>query len=213
MQSNASDVTTQSLAELRVYTTVPRYRNITAFLGCLENETNTNPSTEDLVALSFLDRFATLSRTLGMSFCSSSTSQFMILNDTHSAVVLRRQWCWTRVATSLRIHPWHLLWTLIVRIIPVIIPVLHAKVQVVSRLTIKPSSCTILFLNSKYATASRWFSSRLTASRRWTSVSLQNVSQSAHPTYVSYWLCSDTKYVINFRYLTACLQSTTIMTT
>jgi len=30
-------VTTQFLAELRVYTTVSRYRNITAFLGCLEN--------------------------------------------------------------------------------------------------------------------------------------------------------------------------------
>lgn len=37
MQSNASDVTTQFLAELRVYTTIPRHRNITAFLGCLEN--------------------------------------------------------------------------------------------------------------------------------------------------------------------------------
>ena len=37
MQSNASDVTTQSLAELRVYTTLSRHRNIAAFLGCLEN--------------------------------------------------------------------------------------------------------------------------------------------------------------------------------
>ncbi|EGN99951.1 hypothetical protein SERLA73DRAFT_88732 [Serpula lacrymans var. lacrymans S7.3] len=37
MQSNASDVTTQFLAELRVYTTVARHRNIAAFLGCLEN--------------------------------------------------------------------------------------------------------------------------------------------------------------------------------
>jgi serine/threonine protein kinase len=37
MQSNASDVTTQSLAELRVYTTLARHRNIAAFLGCLEN--------------------------------------------------------------------------------------------------------------------------------------------------------------------------------
>lgn len=37
MQSNAQDVTTQFLAELRVYTTVPRHRNIAAFLGCLEN--------------------------------------------------------------------------------------------------------------------------------------------------------------------------------
>ncbi|KAF9237564.1 kinase-like domain-containing protein [Melanogaster broomeanus] len=37
MQSNAQDVTTQFLAELRVYTTVSRHRNITAFLGCLEN--------------------------------------------------------------------------------------------------------------------------------------------------------------------------------
>ena len=37
MQSNASDVTTQFLAELRVYTTLPRHRNIVAFLGCLEN--------------------------------------------------------------------------------------------------------------------------------------------------------------------------------
>ncbi|EPQ56912.1 kinase-like protein [Gloeophyllum trabeum ATCC 11539] len=37
MQSNASDVTTQFLAELRVYTTVTRHRNIAAFLGCLEN--------------------------------------------------------------------------------------------------------------------------------------------------------------------------------
>lgn len=37
MQSNASDVTTQFLAELRVYTTLARHRNIAAFLGCLEN--------------------------------------------------------------------------------------------------------------------------------------------------------------------------------
>jgi serine/threonine protein kinase len=37
MQSNASDVTTQFLAELRVYTTLPRHRNIAAFLGCLES--------------------------------------------------------------------------------------------------------------------------------------------------------------------------------
>lgn len=37
MQSNASDVTTQFLAELRVYTKVARHRNIAAFLGCLEN--------------------------------------------------------------------------------------------------------------------------------------------------------------------------------
>lgn len=37
MQSNANDVTTQFLAELRVYTTVSRHRNIAAFLGCLEN--------------------------------------------------------------------------------------------------------------------------------------------------------------------------------
>lgn len=37
MQSNAKDVTTQFLAELRVYTTVTRHRNIAAFLGCLEN--------------------------------------------------------------------------------------------------------------------------------------------------------------------------------
>jgi serine/threonine protein kinase len=37
MQSNATDVTTQFLAELRVYTTLARHRNITAFLGCLEN--------------------------------------------------------------------------------------------------------------------------------------------------------------------------------
>ncbi|KAH7888874.1 kinase-like protein [Phlebopus sp. FC_14] len=37
MQSNAQDVTTQFLAELRVYTTVARHRNIAAFLGCLEN--------------------------------------------------------------------------------------------------------------------------------------------------------------------------------
>ncbi|KAI6121555.1 kinase-like domain-containing protein [Pisolithus sp. B1] len=37
MQSNASDVTTQFLAELRVYTTAARHRNIAAFLGCLEN--------------------------------------------------------------------------------------------------------------------------------------------------------------------------------
>ncbi|KAG2148648.1 kinase-like protein [Suillus bovinus] len=37
MQSNASDVTTQFLAELRVYTTVSRHRNIATFLGCLEN--------------------------------------------------------------------------------------------------------------------------------------------------------------------------------
>ena len=37
IQSNASDVTTQFLAELRVYTTVSRHRNIAAFLGCLEN--------------------------------------------------------------------------------------------------------------------------------------------------------------------------------
>lgn len=37
IQSNAQDVTTQFLAELRVYTTVSRHRNIAAFLGCLEN--------------------------------------------------------------------------------------------------------------------------------------------------------------------------------
>ncbi|THH06576.1 hypothetical protein EW146_g9570 [Bondarzewia mesenterica] len=37
MQSNANDVATQFLAELRVYTTVPRHRNLPAFLGCLEN--------------------------------------------------------------------------------------------------------------------------------------------------------------------------------
>ncbi|KAJ7272078.1 kinase-like domain-containing protein [Mycena haematopus] len=37
MQSNAQDVTVQFLAELRVYTTVPRHRNICAFLGSLEN--------------------------------------------------------------------------------------------------------------------------------------------------------------------------------
>ena len=37
MQSNAKDVTTQFLAELRVYTTVTRHRNIAAFLGSLEN--------------------------------------------------------------------------------------------------------------------------------------------------------------------------------
>lgn len=37
MQSNATDVTVQFLAELRVYTTLPRHRNIAAFLGCLEN--------------------------------------------------------------------------------------------------------------------------------------------------------------------------------
>lgn len=37
MQSNANDVITQFLAELRVYTTVTRHRNIAAFLGCLEN--------------------------------------------------------------------------------------------------------------------------------------------------------------------------------
>ncbi|KAK1226073.1 hypothetical protein PQX77_010938 [Marasmius sp. AFHP31] len=37
MQSNASDVTVQFLAELRVYTTVTRHRNICAFLGSLEN--------------------------------------------------------------------------------------------------------------------------------------------------------------------------------
>lgn len=36
MQSNASDVTIQFLAELRVYTTVARHRNICTFLGCLE---------------------------------------------------------------------------------------------------------------------------------------------------------------------------------
>lgn len=37
MQSNASDVTIQFLAELRVYTTLDRHRNICAFLGSLEN--------------------------------------------------------------------------------------------------------------------------------------------------------------------------------
>jgi len=37
MNSNSSDVTIQFLAELRVYTTVARHRNICAFLGCLEN--------------------------------------------------------------------------------------------------------------------------------------------------------------------------------
>ncbi|KAF9064751.1 kinase-like domain-containing protein [Rhodocollybia butyracea] len=37
MQSNASDVTVQFLAELRVYTTVQMHRNICTFLGSLEN--------------------------------------------------------------------------------------------------------------------------------------------------------------------------------
>jgi serine/threonine protein kinase len=37
MQSNVSDVTVQFLAELRVYTTLGRHRNICAFLGSLEN--------------------------------------------------------------------------------------------------------------------------------------------------------------------------------
>lgn len=37
MQSNAPDVAAQTLAELRVYTTVPRHKNLPAFLGCLEN--------------------------------------------------------------------------------------------------------------------------------------------------------------------------------
>ncbi|KAJ2920004.1 hypothetical protein MD484_g406, partial [Candolleomyces efflorescens] len=37
MQSNSSDVTVQFLAELRVYTTLARHRNICAFFGCLEN--------------------------------------------------------------------------------------------------------------------------------------------------------------------------------
>ncbi|KAJ7347017.1 serine/threonine protein kinase [Mycena albidolilacea] len=37
MQSNAHDVLLQFLSELRVYTTVPRHRNICAFLGSLEN--------------------------------------------------------------------------------------------------------------------------------------------------------------------------------
>lgn len=37
MQSNASDVTVQFLAELRVYTTLSRHRNICTFLGSLEN--------------------------------------------------------------------------------------------------------------------------------------------------------------------------------
>ncbi|TDL26003.1 kinase-like protein [Rickenella mellea] len=36
MHSNATDVTTQFLAELRVYTTVSRHRNIVGFLGSLE---------------------------------------------------------------------------------------------------------------------------------------------------------------------------------
>lgn len=37
VQTNVSDVTIQFLAELRVYTTVARHRNICTFLGCLEN--------------------------------------------------------------------------------------------------------------------------------------------------------------------------------
>ena len=37
MQSNARDVTTQFLAELRVYTTVTRHRNVCGFLGSIEN--------------------------------------------------------------------------------------------------------------------------------------------------------------------------------
>ncbi|KAI0066061.1 kinase-like protein [Artomyces pyxidatus] len=36
MQSNATDVATQFLAELRVYTTVAPHRNLPAFLGCLD---------------------------------------------------------------------------------------------------------------------------------------------------------------------------------
>jgi len=37
MQSNASDVTAQFLAELHVYTTMSRHRSITVFFGCLKN--------------------------------------------------------------------------------------------------------------------------------------------------------------------------------
>jgi hypothetical protein len=37
MQSNVQDVTVQFLAELRVYTTLARHRNVCAFLGSLEN--------------------------------------------------------------------------------------------------------------------------------------------------------------------------------
>jgi serine/threonine protein kinase len=37
LQSNLSDVRQQFLAELRVYRTVTRHRNIIAFMGCLEN--------------------------------------------------------------------------------------------------------------------------------------------------------------------------------
>ncbi|KAJ7217690.1 kinase-like domain-containing protein [Mycena pura] len=37
MQSNVSDVAAQFLAEMRVYTTLARHRNICAFLGSLEN--------------------------------------------------------------------------------------------------------------------------------------------------------------------------------
>lgn len=36
LQSNAADVTAQFKAELRVYTTVTRHRNILAFMGCLD---------------------------------------------------------------------------------------------------------------------------------------------------------------------------------
>ena len=36
LSTNASDVTTQFLAELRVYTSIGRHRNIVGFLGCLE---------------------------------------------------------------------------------------------------------------------------------------------------------------------------------
>lgn len=37
MESNAYDIAAQFLAELRVYTTVSKHRNIPAFLGCLES--------------------------------------------------------------------------------------------------------------------------------------------------------------------------------
>jgi hypothetical protein len=55
-------------------------------------------------------------------------------------VILHRQWYWTRVVISLRIHPW-LLWTSIVRLI--------LRVQVMDRTITRPSYCITLFPGSK----------------------------------------------------------------
>jgi hypothetical protein len=114
---------------------------------------------DSLVLLSYCNRHRLVPQSSGHSQAAPLTmtiSIYLLLQlglplDHHlvrSEVVLRHQWCWTRVVISLRIHPWHP-WKLIVRLILVTILVLRMRVQVVGRLDIKPSSCITLFPSSK----------------------------------------------------------------